>query len=369
MDKAFEIFCATAPGLEGELASELRSLRFETVKPEAGGVSFRGSWPEVWRANLEVRGASRVLARIGTYPVVHMAQLDKRARRFPWADYLHRDVPVRVEVTCRKSKIYHAGAAAQRVERALKEEFGARIEAGAPVCLRVRIDHNICTLSLDSSGELLHKRGFKPEVNKAPMRETLAALFLRSCGYSGNEPVLDPMCGSGTFVIEAAEIALGLKPGRARDFAFQHFASYDSDAFKAMRAGLPVADTPLRFFGSDRDPGAVRMSQTNAEQAGVSDLCDFQTRDIAELERPEGRPGLIIINPPYGARIGNKAALYSVYDRLGQSLKAKFSGWRVGLITSEPSLAKASRLPFGKPGAVVDHGGVKVRLYQASALR
>lgn len=365
----FEIFCATAPGLEPVLAAELHDLGFQAPAAQPGGVSVQGGWPEVWRANLEVRGASRILARIGAFPVVHIAQLDKKARRFDWSGVLRPDVPVRVEVTCRKSKIYHAGAAAQRIETALREEFGVPIEKDAPVSLRARIDHNVCTLSLDTSGALLHRRGFKEAVNKAPMRETLAALFLRACGYRGTEPVLDPMCGSGTFVIEAAEMALGLNPGRERDFAFEHLAGFDPQAWSALRRPAAPAATPLRFMGSDRDAGAVRMSESNAKRAGVAAVAHFEQRSVDALQRPDGPPGLVIANPPYGARISNKKSLYTVYDAFGQSLRARFSGWRVGLITSDASLAKASRLPFGKPGAVVDHGGVKIRLYQTGPLR
>ncbi|MBR9825364.1 MAG: class I SAM-dependent RNA methyltransferase [Alphaproteobacteria bacterium] len=368
-DQAFEIFCACAPGMEALLAEEMRASGFADAKRTPGGAQIMGGWPEVWRANLVLRGANRVLARIGSFRVVHMAQLDKRARRFEWAKFLKPGVPLRVETTCRRSKIYHARAATQRIETALREEFGAEIDNSAEICIRVRIEDNLCTISLDSSGELLHKRGHKAAVNKAPMRETLAALFLRACGYDGAENVIDPMCGSGTFVIEAAEMALGLAPGRARRFAFEQFAGFDASAFKALKASIKTKPTDLRFYGSDRDAGAIRMSAQNAEEAGVFEACSFTHAPILDLERPDCEPGLIIINPPYGGRIGNKKALYSVYDTIGQVLKTRFKDWRVGLITSETALAKATRLPFNKPGPIIDHGGLKVRLYQTDTLR
>lgn len=365
----FDIFLVVAPGLEGALAEELREKGFDGVETGVGGVTVRGGWPEVWRANLEVRGASRVLARIGSFHVVHLAQLDKLSRRFAWGDVLRADVPVRVEATSKRSKIYHAGAASERIETAIREELGAPISADAHVRIMARIEDNLCTLSVDTSGELLHKRGHKEAVSKAPMRETLAAVFLRQCGYTGTEPVLDPMCGSGTFVIEAAEIATGLMPGRSREFAFEQLVGFDAKAWQAMRsAGMP-RETDQRFHGSDRDPGAVRMSMANAERAGVAALTTFAEETIRDLQPPAGAPGLVIVNPPYGTRIGNKTQLRALYGSLGNTLRARFSGWRVGLVTTDSQLARATRLPFGPPGPPIDHGGLMIRLYVTPPLR
>ena len=204
-----EIYAVTAPGLEALLAEEAREAGFTVTATTPGGVTLTGGWPEVWRANLCLRGATRILARVAEFRALHLAQLDKRARKLPWADWLRPDIPVRVEATCRKSRIYHHRAAAQRVARAITETLGAR-PGDDGITVKLRIEDDLATLSLDTSGPSLHKRGLKQAVNKAPMRETLAALFLRAAGYRGTEPVVDPMCGSGTFVIEAAEIALGL---------------------------------------------------------------------------------------------------------------------------------------------------------------
>lgn len=365
----FEIFLVAPPGLEAVLCDEVREAGFSDPQAVPGGVTILGGWPEVWRANLEIRGASRVLARIGAFRAMHLAQLDKRARKFPWAAMLRPDVPLKVEVTCKASRIYHAGAAAQRIETALREELGVTISPEAEFKLKVRIDDDLCTISVDTSGESLHKRGHKEAVNKAPMRETLAALFLRQCGFDGTEPVVDPMCGSGTFVIEAAEIAAGLMPGRTRDFAFQQLASFDPAAWERMRKGAPAPHPALRFYGSDRDAGAIKMSRANAERAGVTDIVQFDTHAISDLMPPEGKLGLVIVNPPYGTRIGNKNLLYGLYAALGQTLLTRFGGWRVGLVTSEPSLAKATGLPFAPPSAPVPHGGLGVQLFQTKALR
>ena len=372
----FEIFLAALPGFEPLLAGEARAAGFAGVAECPGGVTCRGGWPDVWRANLALRGASRVLVRIGGFRAFHLAQLDKRARRFPWGDFLRPGVTVRVEATCRRSKIYHAGAATQRIVRALVETLGAR-EAGegeagegeAAIRLMARIEDDLVTFSLDTSGEPLHRRGHKVAVNKAPLRETMAAMFLGDCGYDGTGPVLDPMCGSGTFVIEAAEIAAGLMPGRSRAFAFEDFAGFDAPAWAAMKAAARPRVPAARFFGSDRDAGAVRMSKDNAERAGVGDFCSFSCQPVSDLARPEGPPGLVMVNPPYGARIGgNRNLLFGLYAALGGVLKERFGGWRVGLVTSDAGLAKATGLPFAAPGPEIPHGGIKVRLWKTGVL-
>jgi putative N6-adenine-specific DNA methylase len=232
----------------------------------------------------------------------------------------------------------------------------------------VRIEDDLAVISLDTTGESLHKRGFKEAVNRAPMRETLASLFLRRCGYDGQEPVLDPMCGSGTFVIEAAEMAAGLKPGREREFAFERLRSFDRLAWAAMRGEGTAKAVPFRFYGSDRDAGAIRMSLENAERAGVAGLTQFEQIEIEDLVAPEGPKGLVIVNPPYGARLKNKAPLAGLYRTLGSRLKAQFSGWRVGIIATDGNLARATGLPFLEPDPPVLHGGLRVTLFRTGPL-
>ncbi|WP_299356891.1 class I SAM-dependent RNA methyltransferase [uncultured Shimia sp.] len=364
----FEIFVVTAPGLEPALGREMREKGFERSSNLVGGVSFRGTWTDVWRANLELRGATRVLARIGAFRATSLRQLDHRARAFPWAEFLRPDVSVRVEVTSKKSKIYHQGAAAERIERAISEELGATVAPDGEVKLKVRIEDNLCTLSIDTSGESLHKRGHKIYTGKAPMRESLAALFLRQCGFDGTEPVVDPMCGSGTFLLEAAEIAAGLQPGRDRDFSFEHLASFDADTLAEMRRSEPIHVPEARYYGFDRDAGAVRGATKNAERADVAAWTQFSEQALSDLEPPQGPPGLVITNPPYGARIGNKKALFSLYGALGKTLRSRFSGWRVGIVTSDAGLARASTLPFVETGPPVAHGGLRVKLFRTDPL-
>jgi putative N6-adenine-specific DNA methylase len=364
----FEIFLVATPGLETALLAEVQSRRFRAVRSMAGGVAVRGLWPDVWRANLELRGATRVLARIGSFRVLHLAQLDKRARAFAWNKFLRPDVPLRVEAACAGSRIYHSGAAVQRIETALREELGATISEEAELCIKARIEEDLCTISIDTTGQSLHKRGYKKGIGKAPLRETLASLFLRQCGFDGNEPVVDPMCGSGTFVIEAAEIAAGLNPGRSRSFAFEKLVSFDPVAWQRLRGKPPAGPTAYRFHGSDRDAGAITHCRATARRAGVANWTNFQQRSISEVTPPDGPPGLVMVNPPYGLRLGNKKALYGLYGALGRVLTDRFGGWRFGLVTSEPSLAKATGIAFVQSGPPVSHGGIGVYLFRTGPL-
>ncbi len=366
-DGDFEIFLVAVPGLEGPLCAEARARGWK-AKTVPGGVVLKGGWPDVWRANLEMRGASRVLARIASFRVPHLAKLDKRAREVPWGRVLRRDVPFRVEVSCTSSRIYHSGAAAERIERAIREEHGAPVSADADICIKARIENDVCTIAVDTSGEPLHKRGHKQAVAKAPMRETMAALFLRQCGYDGTEPIVDPMCGSGTFVIEAAEIAAGLKPGRSRRFAFEKLATFDAAAWDDMRTSGKIVVPAHRCYGRDRDAGAIRMSRANAERAGVAAFTDFEECSIEDLAPPEAPPGLVIVNPPYGGRIGDTARLRALYRSLGHTLLTRFGGWRVGLVTSDADLARATGLPFALSAEPVLHGGLRVTLYRTGSL-
>jgi putative N6-adenine-specific DNA methylase len=373
----FEIFLGTVPGLEHVLLEEVLVARFQSAAATGGGVTIQGAWPDVWRANLTLRGASKVLARIGGFRAFHLAQLDKRARKFPWMDILGPSIlahglAIKVDVnTNKKSKIYHAGAAVERIERAIHEEFGAKIAEGmedADIVIKARFDDNNIEFSIDTSGEGLHKRGHKQAMGKAPMRETMAAGFLRACGYTGDETVLDPMCGSGTFLIEAAEISRNLMAGRSRRFAFEHLASYDSVKVQAIKDAWKTRESTQSFYGSDRNVNVIGFSKDNAERAGVDDLCEFSPTQLSSITRPAGAAGLVIVNPPYGARIGKKKDLFALYGAFGDKMRAEFKGWRVGMITSDTQLAEATKLPWIPTGAPIAHGGLKVKLFQTKAL-
>lgn len=365
-----EIFLSGTPGLEPLLRDEAVALGFASPQVVPGGVTFEGDWSEVWRANLMLRGAGRVLARVARFRAMHLAQLDKRARKLDWSGLLRADVPYRVEAICRKSRIYHAGAATERVSKAIADALGQTPVDKGGLVVRVRIEDDLCEISLDTSGEALHKRGHKQAVGKAPMRETFAALFLRSCGYTGTEPVIDPMCGSGTFVIEAAEQAMGLAPGRARSFGFEDLASFDADRWAEIKAMVPAArSTDNRFNGFDRDAGAIANATANSERADVAEVTSFTHQAVADLTPPKGPPGLVIVNPPYGARIGNRNLLFALYGTFGTVLKERFSGWRVGIVTSDKGLARATGLHFRQVSAPIPHGGLKIQLFQTGSLK
>ena len=368
----FEILLTTPPGLEAWLLAEVQEAGFKQAKIIRGGVTIWGGWSDVWRANLTLRGASKVLARIGEFRAFHLAQLDKRSRKFPWGDILTPGVKVRVEaVTNKRNKIYHAGAAVERIERAISEEFDASIAASmdeADIVIKARIVSNNVLLSVDSSGEGLHKRGHKQAMGKAPMRETMAAMFLRACGYDGTETVLDPMCGSGTFLIEAAEISRNLMAGRARSFAFEKLATYDEEALKTISDEWSTRESTQHFYGSDRNVNVIGFSNANAKRAGVADLCSFSPVPVSGVKCPEGEPGLVIVNPPYGARIGKKKDLYALYSAFGDVMRGQFAGWRLGMITSDRNLAEATKLPWLPPSGPIAHGGLKVNLYRTDVL-
>lgn len=366
---SFEIFLATEPGLENALYHEVRSKGFKRVKEVKGGVTLEGGWPEVWRANLWIRGASRVLARVASFKVQHLSDLSKLTQEAPWKDILYPEHSFRVQVSCSKSRIYHSGAAAERIEKGISEALNVSPLPDSDIKIMGRIDRDVCTLSIDTSGNLLHKRGYKAAVNRAPMRENMAALFLQQCGYNGSEPIFDPMCGSGTFVIEAAEIAQRLNPGRLRPFAFEKLVTFDSQAWEKMRAVKRTSATNIKFYGSDRDEGAVKMSIENAMRAGVGEVTDFKQQTISEITPPTETPGLVIVNPPYGGRIGDKNKLIPLYKTLGRSLRERFSGWRVGIITTDKSLVDVIELPFLPTKAPVQHGGLRVTLFRTDALQ
>jgi putative N6-adenine-specific DNA methylase len=359
----YPLFLACLPGFEPVVQAEASKLGLATPRAVPGGVETTGDRASIWRANLHLRCASAVLVRIASFHAAHLAQLDKRARKVAWGDWLRADMPVRVDVTCTRSRIYHQKAAAQRIETALREEAGIATDPDATLRLMARIEDDLVTISLDTSGDGLHKRGQKQAVGKAPLRETMAAAFLFQAGYDGSQPVIDPMCGSGTFVLEAAEIAHALPAGRARTFAFERFAGHDAARFAALK-GQSGPLPGQRFAGFDRDQGAIANARANAVRAGLADCTSFTCQPISALMRPDGQPGLVMVNPPYGGRIGNPRMLFALYATLGQVLRDRFRGWRLGMVTSDAKLAHATGLKL-QSGPPIPHGGIKVKLFQA----
>jgi putative N6-adenine-specific DNA methylase len=368
----FEIFITTQLGLEHLLHDEIKKFEFTNPVLLVGGVSITGDWVDVWKANMYLRGATKVLARIGEFRAFHLAQLDKRARKFPWHITISKGMSIKAEVvTNRKNKIYHAGAAVERIERAISEEIGSKIAgsvSSADIVFKIRIIDNNVIISIDTSGDGLYKRGYKLATGKAPIRENIASLALYYCGYTGNEPVLDPMCGSGTFIIEAAEISRNLMPGRNRKFSFQNLNSYDEKLVDYFIKKWENKISEFTFFGMDRNHNVVEHSIQNSKRAGIDDISNFKAQSIERLSRPKGPEGLVIVNPPYGSRIGKKKDLFSLYRTFGEKMKNEFSGWRVGMITSDNALAQSTRLPLEASELTISNGGLKIQIYKTRAL-
>ena len=366
-DAELQLFLVCHPGLEQWLGQELEERGYRCFNVEKGGIALTGRWADVAFLNVHIRGATRVLVRVAAFSAVHFAQLDKRLRQIPWREWLPTEGNVTVDATAKRSRLYHSKAISERAEQAIYDQISFRQKTTFVVLLRLVKDW--CVVSLDTSGDPLYKRGGQKSVGRAPMRETMAALFLRATKFSVNQPVYDPMCGSGTFVQEAAGRAVGKVAGADRSFAFQNFPAFlNENRPTESRVGNYAAGP--RCFGADRDAGAIRRAKANSMSQGLDGICHFECQAISDARPPTEAPGLVISNPPYGGRIGERAQLQDLYAAFGSVMRRYFSGWRVALITSDAGLANATRLPFLPAGPVVSHGGIEIRLWQtANGLR
>ena len=370
-----KFFAVAAPGVEALTARELRrhSLLPENRAHQNGGVSFDGDLEQLYRANLHLRTASRVLVRLGDFHAGTFSELRKKAGRLSWEKYLSPGQPLALRVTCRKSRLYHSDAVAERVAGAIGDRLGqhppvekpADEEADlAPQLVIVRLWRDWCTISIDSSGALLHRRGYRLATAKAPLRETLAAAMLLAADWDINSPLLDPFCGSGTIPIEAALLARGIPPGRNRIFAFMGWPGYDPGLWEALLAEVPIsAKTKMPIIqASDRDAGAVQLAQENAERAGVSDEIEFSCRAISAIEPPSGK-GCVITNPPYGLRVSANKDLRNLYAQLGNVLRAQCMGWNIAILCNDLRLLGQTGLHLDTSLRLVN-GGVRVLLGQ-----
>jgi putative N6-adenine-specific DNA methylase len=378
-----EIFAVTAPGVKPFAVRELMGLGLAGgLQPksgqtdEPGGVSFSGDLQDIYRANLHLRTASRILVRLGNFRATAFSELRKKAGRLPWEKYILPGQSLTLRVTCHKSRLYHSDAVAERVAGAAGDRLGKPSPVSkftdedgpaAAQLIVVRLVHDICTISIDSSGETLHRRGYRLATAKAPVRETLAAAILLASGWKADAPLLDPFCGSGTIPIEAAMLACRLAPGRSRGFAFMNWPGYDQQVWESL---LAEADTAVRaetpglpvILGSDRDAGAVQNAQENARRAGVLRQIDFSCRAISAIEPPAG-PGWVVTNPPYGVRMSANRDLRNLYAQFGKVLRDKCNGWRLAMLSSDPQLIANTGLDFESDLALVN-GGVAVHLVQ-----
>lgn len=375
-------FAVAAPGLEPFTAQELRNLGLLELDTEVasetspavvqpGGIAFRGDLTTLYRANLYLRTATRVLLRMGEFYVAAYSELRRKLRRLDWPRFLTPGQRVNIRVTCHKSKLSHSGDVADHVADAIAHRIGGPIdrqkseddEGGDAVRLIVvRLARDQCSVSIDTSGEPLYRRGYRQAVAKAPLRETVAAALLMAAEWDMRSPLLDPFCGSGVIPIEAALMASGVAPGRNRHFAFMDWPDFDALRWSELVAQTPVpesvADTPPVIVGSDRDAGAVRMAQENAERAGVSERVRFMCHAISAVKVPP-QPGWVVTNPPYGIRISGGEDLRNLYAQLGNVLRAQSVGWRVGILCGDRQLLAKTQLSLDTSLAFMT-GGMRV---------
>jgi putative N6-adenine-specific DNA methylase len=379
------LFAVCAPGLESLLVSEIAALGVRGPRARNGGVGFEATTRQLYAANLLLRTATRVVLRVGRFRARSFEELEDGVRALELRRVLAPDGLVHVRATATGSRLYHTGAIAERVERFLREgAIGNRPAATAPVAtdpaapqlVIVRVVHDEVTVSIDTSGEPLYKRGWRHEVAKAPLRETLAAAMLIGSGWTPGTPLIDPLCGSGTIPIEGALLAKDVAPGHGRSFAFQDWPSFEpgtwasvagaAKAALAARADEPVGAGPA-IVARDRDAGAVAATERNADRAGVRADIDVATGVISDLmPSPGSAPGWILTNPPYGARVQGGHDLRDLYARFGDVVRTSFEGWSVGMLVAEPALAAHTRLRLEERWRATN-GGIPVHFLTAPA--
>lgn len=376
-----DLFIVTAPGLAPLCAGEVREntllAGLQSPQVESGGVAARGDLAALYSANLHLRTASRILVRLGEFHAENFSQLQTRAALLGWERYLPPGGAVDVRVTSHKSRLYHTGAVAERVANAIGDRLGQppllqkhdedSDEAGAQLIV-VRLLYDTCTISIDASGALLHRRGYRLATAKAPLRETLAAGLLLASGWDAGvaPPLLDPFCGSGTIPIEAAMLALQLAPGRNRRFAFMDWPDFAVATWQTL---LERADAQaqarraqlghnLVIQASDRDAGAIEAAQANAQRAGVADVIAFACHALSAMEPPDAL-GHVVTNPPYGQRVRSGGDLRNLYAQLGKVLRMRCSGWHVTLLSTDRALLGQTGLRLDASLTFVN-GGIDV---------
>jgi putative N6-adenine-specific DNA methylase len=378
-----ECFAIVAPGLEALALAEARALGLPAeLEPGGGGIGWPGDLRSLLVANVGLRIASRVVVRLARFEARSFAELERHARQVPWSRIVAPGRAARFRVTCKKSKLYHSDAVAQRLADALTRAVpGVRIEGGSnpdddtaadasddeAQLFVVRLLRDQCTVSADSSGALLHRRGYRQATAKAPLRETIAAGLITASGWDGVAALVDPFCGSGTIPIEAALRAMGMPPGAQRSFAAERWPGVSRTVGERVRAELTEAAAATRpaqwpvIVGSDRDEGAVAAARANAERAGVAANAVFGLKSVSEMAFPAGERGWVVTNPPYGVRVGDAGRVRDLWAQLGNVLRARAGGWRVALLSPDPALERQLRIPL-RVVAQTSNGGIPVRL-------
>jgi len=346
-----ERFFASCPrGLEGPLATELAAIGATDVTPSDGGVAFVGDLALAYHANLETRIASRVLRRVGGGPYRDERDLYELVHALDWSRHFAPTRTLRVDVAATRSPLTSLEFATLRTKDAvcdrMRADHGVRpsIDKRAPdVRVHLHLTDRDATVYVDTSGEPLFKRGYRRDADEAPLRENLAAGLLALAQWAPDAPLLDPMCGSGTIVAEAALIAANRAPGLARTFGFQKLAWYDGPTWQrikqAARDRIRAAPDSPAIFASDVADGAVGKTRSTLRSAQVDAFVSVERADVLTRTAPAAA-GTLIANPPYGVRLADANALAAFYPQLGDALKRNFAGWTAHLLTGDLRLAK-----------------------------
>jgi putative N6-adenine-specific DNA methylase len=368
-----EAFFAPCPrGLEALLAKELASFGARSPEATAGGVGFTGNWEVCYRANLWSRIASRVLWRVAEFDYQSEDDIYAAARAVNWFELFDVNRTLRVYVTAQKSPVKSLEFVTLRVKDAVCDRFrddvGRRpnVERADPdVRVHLFLDEKRGALYLDTSGEALFKRGWRMQTVEAPLRENLAAGLVMLSGWKFEEPLLDPMCGGATILVEAAAMARGRAPGMKRAFGFEKLDIFNASLWQQLReeASSPAQKAPkLQLFGSDSDATALTAARRNLGAAGVERWVTLEASDVLSREAPAAS-GTMIANPPYGERIGESEELARFYPKLGNALKQNFAGWNCFFFTADRRMEKLIRLQTARR-TVLFNGPIECRLYE-----
>ncbi|MGB0129629.1 MAG: THUMP domain-containing protein [Rhodocyclaceae bacterium] len=369
----YQFFAICPRGLEALLAEELSGAGGDQLDVVAGGVGFAGDWRCCYRANLESRIATRILWRLARTSYRREEDIYRLAYDVPWHQHFSADATLRVDVTAIKSPLRSLDFITLRVKDAVCDRFRAEcgrrpnVDTRAPdVRIQVFLTAEEVTLYIDTSGAPLYKRGFKRAAVEAPLKENLAAGILMLTSWAPDEPLLDTMCGSGTFLIEAAQMALGIAPGAGRSFGFQQLADFDESLWRnVLREAEERRRSPgrLEIYGSDLYGEQLKRARENLAAAGLAERVPLKQANILELTPPPGSSGVMIANPPYGARLGEKDALSALYPQIGDALKQRFAGWRCYFFSADKELPRLIGLRTSRRIPLFN-GPLECRLYE-----
>jgi putative N6-adenine-specific DNA methylase len=368
-----EQFFATCPrGLENALADELLELGAENIEKTGGGVGFHGPMTLCYATNLHSRLATRILLRVSAGKYQNEEDVYQGTLAVFWHKWFEASRTIAVKVVAQDSQLKSLNFITLRIKDAVcdrfREESGLRpsVQTLQPdIRIHAFLTRDRYTLYLDTSGESLYKRGLRKQSGVAPINENLAAGILKLSGWKPGEALYDPMCGSGTFLLEAAQMALNIAPGLGRDFAFERMLRMDAKAWTRMKAEAQAACQPVRalpIYGSDVMGRSLRDADSNLKAAGLREAVTLSKADILEIS-PPAESGVLVMNPPYGVRLGEEDELAALYPKLGDVLKQKFANWRAYIISADANLPKLIRLSASKKTPLFN-GALECRLYE-----